>query len=339
MRYHHLFAPVLIALSVATSAPASAPPLAVAQGYTQLVVFGDSLSDNGNFFAATANPPAPYWQGRFTNGPVWVEQMLTHLDLAPAQLDDKAVGFATTADVLNAQVLPYVAAQVTLDSEALYVYWAGANDLFDLLEAPGTDPAVVLGQAMQNTGDALIALLASGAQHVLVPNLPDLSSTPLLIELGDPLLAIDVQNLVIAYNFHLGQLLDSLEVPFGVEFVRLDTYSLTYAMSHDFTAGGFSVVNQRALSPTGVVAPNVGQYLFWDHVHPTRKGHSFIMGAALFELGVLWGDANGDGLLSLRDFHRVQDSFGPCAVGTAADLDGDGHVDPQDLRLLRVLIY
>jgi phospholipase/lecithinase/hemolysin len=34
-----------------------------ADPYTQIVVFGDSLSDVGNVFAATGLPPAPYYQG------------------------------------------------------------------------------------------------------------------------------------------------------------------------------------------------------------------------------------------------------------------------------------
>jgi phospholipase/lecithinase/hemolysin len=60
------------ALAVAlalTSGPALAGPI------TGVVVFGDSLSDAGNVYAATGNrfPPAPYSGGRFTNGPVWVQ--------------------------------------------------------------------------------------------------------------------------------------------------------------------------------------------------------------------------------------------------------------------------
>ena len=44
-----------------------------------MYVFGDSLSDNGNLFDMTgglAPPSPPYFDGRFPNGPVWVE----HLD-------------------------------------------------------------------------------------------------------------------------------------------------------------------------------------------------------------------------------------------------------------------
>ena len=40
--------------------------------YSQMVVFGDSLSDNGNVFAATggAQPVFPYLPGRFSDGQV-----------------------------------------------------------------------------------------------------------------------------------------------------------------------------------------------------------------------------------------------------------------------------
>ncbi|MDP3368462.1 MAG: SGNH/GDSL hydrolase family protein, partial [Brevundimonas sp.] len=64
----------LAALTVAAAgAFASA---ASAQSYNRLVVFGDSLSDNGNLYAATFNTQPtspPFFQGRFSNGPVFTE--------------------------------------------------------------------------------------------------------------------------------------------------------------------------------------------------------------------------------------------------------------------------
>src|SRR6478672_1761377 len=51
-----------------------------ASAFSQLVAFGDSLSDAGNVNNQTfgISPGSPYWQGRFSNGPVWIE------DLAPS---------------------------------------------------------------------------------------------------------------------------------------------------------------------------------------------------------------------------------------------------------------
>ena len=44
-----------------------------------LVVFGDSLSDNGNTFSTAGLPKAPYYNGRWTNGPNWVDYFLNSL--------------------------------------------------------------------------------------------------------------------------------------------------------------------------------------------------------------------------------------------------------------------
>jgi phospholipase/lecithinase/hemolysin len=44
-------------------------------GFTQIVAFGDSRIDTGNVFGATGNHPAPYSEGRYWNGSIWVEYL------------------------------------------------------------------------------------------------------------------------------------------------------------------------------------------------------------------------------------------------------------------------
>jgi outer membrane lipase/esterase len=65
------------ALACAALAAGSAAAQTVAnQTYSRVVVFGDSLTDNGNLFRLTGGrEPAspPYFQGRFSNGPTFVE--------------------------------------------------------------------------------------------------------------------------------------------------------------------------------------------------------------------------------------------------------------------------
>ena len=56
----------------------------VASGFSNMYVFGDSLSDMGRLFAATGGmiPPAPiYANGRLSNGPVWAEYVADDLNL------------------------------------------------------------------------------------------------------------------------------------------------------------------------------------------------------------------------------------------------------------------
>src|SRR5687768_12602152 len=69
----------------------------------KIVVFGDSLSDNGNFYTlssrlhrADSNVPIvpaspPYASGRFSNGEVWVEDLAKSLHVP---LEDYAYGGA-----------------------------------------------------------------------------------------------------------------------------------------------------------------------------------------------------------------------------------------------------
>src|SRR5216683_567941 len=55
----------------------SVQPLWAGQ-FTEIVAFGDSLTDTGNAFAKSGNTrpdPNYYYQGRWSNGPIWVERL------------------------------------------------------------------------------------------------------------------------------------------------------------------------------------------------------------------------------------------------------------------------
>ena len=77
-------------LAIAAALAASAASGAAAAPYTSIYAFGDSLSDVGNVFLATAGTPAaqplpPYADGQFSNGPVWVQTLAAGLGIAPLQ--------------------------------------------------------------------------------------------------------------------------------------------------------------------------------------------------------------------------------------------------------------
>ena len=103
-----------------------------------LYVFGDSLSDTGTVFRATGGmyPPQPtYYQGRYSNGRVWVEYLGDRLSLSSTQVNNFACGGATTSSDRNSlvpglltQVKSFTQTHAKADSKALYVLWVGAND-------------------------------------------------------------------------------------------------------------------------------------------------------------------------------------------------------------------
>lgn len=175
----------------------------------KMVVFGDSLTDTGNFHRLTeilsldpAIPPSEgdyriYWEGRFSNGPVWADYMAASLGLADIQsggldaslevkrpLRATAVNYAwgsATSRFLNPSPagfpVPGVLGQVNLydiglkrknaPADAIHIIWAGSDDfLLGLTE----DPQEVIGNIIQAT----TKLYELGARHIVVANLPEL---------------------------------------------------------------------------------------------------------------------------------------------------------------------
>src|ERR1700682_4959115 len=111
---HAFFGRALPAFALAAVALASVP--AAASPYTSLVVFGDSLSDNGNNLDVIGNPGQtiignsyvptyPYASGTYSNGSVWASDVAAMLGvtLQPSRLGgtDYAYGGATTGPAVS----------------------------------------------------------------------------------------------------------------------------------------------------------------------------------------------------------------------------------------------
>lgn len=183
------------------AAAIAASPVQAGSLYSTLVVFGDSLSDNGNLWELTGRTdPAPvgdprYWQGRNSNGPVAVEWMAHALG---ATLENYAIAGAKTgpngsSDNIGTGLDPFglgITAQVTnyttkyaishpsvpLPSSNLYVVWGGPND-FNGMDS-GADVAETLFNAVFNELTAIETLRSYGATHFFVPLMPNLGLTP-----------------------------------------------------------------------------------------------------------------------------------------------------------------
>jgi phospholipase/lecithinase/hemolysin len=306
---------------------------ATTQEFKRITAVGDSLTDNGNLFALIGVPGAPYWNGRFSDGPVYVEQLAKTMGVG---LQDLAVGGATTTDVLQRQVNPLVAANSgKLPADSLYVYWAGSNDLLALLSNPNGNAQVVIGNAMQQTAGAISTLLFAGAKHIMVANLPDLSKTPRVIALNDPVTSAGAQALAQAYNGALALTIQQLEVMLGVDIIEVDMFSLTQSIAANPRQYMFQVVDEPRLRPDGTLRLPENRYLFFDDIHPTFAGHRVLMRSMLRALGrAIPGDVNGDYIVNLRDLEAIRGTHGPCGSNCAADINGDLTVNGADRVLL-----
>jgi phospholipase/lecithinase/hemolysin len=263
-------------LALILAAALALPAVAQAAPFSQLVVFGDSLSDNGNVYAVSGQPPSPPYAQRYSNGPVAVEYLATLLGLPPLVPSvpsggrDYAFGGATTGTAnFGSPALPGMAQEVAMyiaslggapaDPDALYFVWGGPNDVFMAL-SQSEDPFAALVNADANIGSIVGTLQALGAQHVLVPGMPDLGLAPQFAAI--PWLGTALTDF---YNGLLQARFANTPVMF------YDTAAFMRAVIANPAAYGYTNVVDPCLTMSVCASPD--EYFFWDAVHPTTRTH------------------------------------------------------------------
>jgi outer membrane lipase/esterase len=309
------------------------PTPGVAFPYDAIYVLGDSLSDQGNLLAATsiltggANPlpdPNHYFNGRFSNGPVYTD-ILAHdlgLPLGPsiAGGNNFAYGGARTTYntvdqgapappgpfpggpfppnpelfpwSLNAEVQAFNARGVH-DPNALYIVFSGSNDIADIL-ARSLNPGTVIPTAVGGVVNAVQAFANAGARTILVMNIPDLGLTPAFNSLGPPA-TNPASALSRGFNNALQAALGSF--PSSLDIIQFQVDDLLNAVVADPAHYGLTNVTAPCYtgfvvpSPGTTTCPNPGQYLFWDQVHPTAGVQAILAEAvreAVPEPSTIW---------------------------------------------------
>lgn len=306
---------VLPALLLTAFAGAVAPAASAAQ-FSNVVIFGDSLSDSGYyrpFLAALGLPSALVATlGRFTTnpGPVWSELVAQHYGYAGAPSNaggwNFAQGGATVATdspstppgfaqrPVSTQVTEYLARSGgAADPGALHAVWAGGNDFlnnFGLLSAGQITPA----QFQTNFLAAATAevqqvgrLYAAGARYVMVFALPDIGATPFALAAG-PANAGAATQAAAGYNTTLFTTLAGA----GLRVIPVDAFALISEIRANPSAYGFTNITGIACGPfPGITTSGSAQfchpgnlvasgadtsYLFADGVHPTTGAHRVI---------------------------------------------------------------
>ena len=255
----------------------------VAAPYSSVVVYGDSLSDNGNFYLATGLPGAPYYNGRASNGLVAVEQLAASMGVPLVDFawigattgtgnyrDGGSVtsfgaynlpGMTTVYNSTKGSLGPYV-------PSALFIVWGGPNDI--LAPSPlDSTPTEIITRALANELAIIMDLKGMGVESILVPGMPDLGLTPYFKSLG-PAAAAQGTAFTDAFNTGLQALLPS-------DVLYYDTVSLLRSVVNNPATYGFTNATDACTDGTNVCGdPN--NYVFFDDFHPTTATHAILAG-------------------------------------------------------------
>lgn len=280
----------------------SAPPL-----FETVVVFGASLDDTGNAcnVLPTACPPFPYANARYSNGPLWVEQVAEKLNarVAPARGGGTNYAFAgarTGAIAGTTQGAPNMVQQVDTYLElgsksnrdvALFVVNAATvgNDIVDGVTLARTNPqapAQILTGAVSNIASIIGKLYAGGARHVLVLNAPDIGRTPLVSAQG-AVASATASGASAQFNTGLATQLAAIRTASpGLTIYTVDLGALNAQVVANPSAFGFTNVS----APCVVTAPpslcsTPSTFFYWDGFHPTEAAGKLVAQRVLTALG------------------------------------------------------
>jgi outer membrane lipase/esterase len=281
-----------------------------AAAYSNLYIFGDSLSDVGNNFIALggATTPqsaitgnnfvpdlAPYASQHYSNGAIWAQDFASALHL-PAVTPSLAMGNdfafggartsspnpppAGTAPGLNLQVGAFLSglSGAPAPSTGLYIVAGGGNNARDAAAeiVGGADPITTVTNTAKDYAKDIATIVGqlegAGAQHIVVWNVPVIGQTPYVRSFGQVASA--------GASFLASSMNDALDLALkGDKKVKIfDLFGAVDAVIDNPAAFGLTNVTD-ACGQFSNCDPS--KYLFWDGIHPTSEGHLLIADALL----------------------------------------------------------
>ena len=302
------------------------------QNFSDVVVFGDSLSDSGNTGSLQPLPPGT----TFTTNPdpVWSEIVAETFGASGMNSLAGGANYAFGGACVNPatpcvyDVVPTVTEQIQqyflksdgrADPNALYAIWGGANDVSNsFFNEPLNAAGLTLAAAEVNV-EQIRRLQDAGARTIVVYNLPDFSKSPFAINLG-PVVQGALAQQVTAYNGVLSAGIRESED--GI--VPINSYAFFNEVvenheSYGFTdATGTACGEPDATTPLSTTCGPQGsgypvtyesganrQYLFADRSHPSGAMHELIASMVTSTLAApVQVSLAGEGGVEMAVLHR-----------------------------------
>jgi len=266
--------------------------------FSEIIVFGDSLSDSGNFASLNGPLPSPpFFNNRISNGLTSVDLLAQSLNLTvdaslhlvgPISGTNFAVVGARTGSAspldLFTQINEFLSNSGGIaDPDALYVVSIGGNDVRDARDTFSLVDAVNVVETAVNSQLAQIErLILSGARNLLIVNVADIGSIPetrlISNALGMNNFQVRASNLSRYYNDILTNELDSIEDELSINFLLVNQFNILNQFIRDANNLGFENTTQACFSTTTltfsdacIFGTRFDQFIFFDEIHPTAR--------------------------------------------------------------------
>jgi len=293
---------LLISTLLSGAAAAADQATSVGNLFTSVTVFGDSITDSGNIPALSGNfdetPSPPYFNGRFSNGPVFVELFPAQVGVRAAHVRNFAIGGATFGDITISAVLgdnPAIADRGVASQVRDFAAKGARFGRLDLVQLNGgnndfgatllTTPPDAWGASMigaadtaaANFGRSVHTLQGIGFSQFLVQTTLSVQGIP---NFNDPAILAADAVYIPRLNANLVAQMNRTAKP-GDIFYVMDTRTLVLDAIANPRKYGFNDVTTPCLDAVaGTVCTDEATRLWWDGQHPTRRGHALLAAAA-----------------------------------------------------------
>jgi len=280
--------------------------------YSQVFIFGDSLSDTGNLATVIGDFPPPYIMNRASNGPVAVDTFTAELGytanaslhlIGPEAGGNYAVAGANASGEdlidLNTQIMSFHANHgFVAPSDALYVIFIGGNDVRAARDVAELSAAKLIVKAAANeVRQAILSLSSAGARTFMLVNSANVGLIPetqlIAHATSNPDLIERTGKLSKGYRRALhdiaGNIAEHLEEEKNIDIIEFDFFKFFNKLVKKADTYGFSNSTDACFSsktfsfhPDCNFGFNFDQFIFFDETHPTARAHALI-GEAMHE--------------------------------------------------------
>ncbi|KAI8344961.1 SGNH hydrolase-type esterase domain-containing protein [Blakeslea trispora] len=271
MRFSHI-----LILSVATCAMGNV----ITTPFQQIIIYGNSFADTHNVYELSKKlyPPYPYYKGRFSNGPMWVDALSEKLTI---KIQNNAYGGAISdnkdapLDPINlvrpgfVQQIEDIKVNTTVPT--LYITEIGANDIFALASSGKITDAKYANTKMEEitqnviTGLDLIKQLHSG-QDVMMLRMPALDKFPQIPKK----VKAATKKFVLDYNDLLERKLSKIS---DLRIFIFDLYAWLDNEMANASRLNITDVQNPCIKHLVIPCKDPEAHFFWDTAHFTTQVH------------------------------------------------------------------